>query len=337
MISRERVRKAIHCDGPDRIPHCLPDDGHDDLISVWKPGLPPREDWWNEGDRDYMRDTYGALRYRAADGELGFGEVMEPPITDITEQAEYEIPDFNDPDLYERHRNVVNENEASDDPKYCLGVMGHHRIFADAHHMVGLQNLMMEFYQHPDHVHALLDRLAEAQCESVRLLHEIGFDGVMGYDDWGVQDSLLIGPDLIEEFFLPRYEKVWGLAHDLGMDVWLHTCGYTIEILPKFAEVGLNVAQLDQQMNMGLENLAEQLGGKLAFWCPPDIQRIMVDTTPERVEAYVKRMIETLGGFNGGFVSKTYPTPDDVNHKPEIVAAACEAFRKYEECWKERN
>lgn len=49
------------------------------------------------------------------------------------------------------------------------------------------------------------------------------------------------------------------------------------------------------------------------------------------VEAYVERMIKTLGGFNGGFVSKTHPTPDNVHHKPETVAAACAAFRKYEQ------
>ncbi len=330
MTSRERVKQAIHFDGPDRIPHCLPDGGHNDLRQVWKPGLPPQRDWYNDGDADYMIDCYGALRYRAAGGKLGFGEVMKAAITDITRQAEYELPDFNNPDLYERHRNVVRDNAETDDPKYLLGVLGVHRLFGDPIHLVGMSELLMAFYEHPEHVHALLDRIAAAQCESVRLMHEMGFDGVMGYDDWGVQDSLLISPALIDEFFLPRYAKVWGLAHELGMDVWLHSCGYTIDILPKFVEAGLNVAQLDQQENMGLENLADRLGGKLAFWCPPDIQRIMIDKSAADVEAYVERMIKTLGGFSGGFVSKTYPTPDDVHHKPETVAAACAAFRKYE-------
>ena len=74
MTSRERVEKAIHFDGPDRIPHCLPDGGHNDLRSVWKPGLPPEKDWYNDGNVDYMVDCYGALRYRAAGGKLGFGE-----------------------------------------------------------------------------------------------------------------------------------------------------------------------------------------------------------------------------------------------------------------------
>jgi len=74
MTARERVQKAIHFNGPDRIPHCLPDEGPNDLRQVWKPGLPPKKDWYNDGDVDYMVDCYGALRYRAAGGTLGFGE-----------------------------------------------------------------------------------------------------------------------------------------------------------------------------------------------------------------------------------------------------------------------
>jgi uroporphyrinogen decarboxylase len=198
------------------------------------------------------------------------------------------------------------------------------------HHVVGLEALFLAFYEHPEHVHALVARLAAAQRESIRILHELGCNGVFVFDDWGVQDRLLISRDHIEEFFIPHYQENWALAHELGMDVWMHSCGYTIEILPRFAEIGLTVAQLDQQMNMGLENLAGALGGKLAFWCPPDIQRIMVGRTPEEIDAYVKRMIETLGGFNGGLVSKTYPTPKDVHHTQESIDAACRAFRRHE-------
>jgi hypothetical protein len=81
---------------------------------------------------------------------------------------------------------------------------------------------------------------------------------------------------------------------------------------------------------MGLEVLSEKFGGRLAFWCPVDIQKTMIEGGPEEVSAYAKRMIDTLGSHNGGFVSMAYSTPEDVNHTPENMAAMCSAFRDNE-------
>jgi hypothetical protein len=144
-----------------------------------------------------------------------------------------------------------------------------------------------------------------------------------------VQDRLLISPKIIEKFFLPHYRANWAYAHELGMDVWLHSCGYTIDILPRLVEAGLNVAQLDQQENMGLENLSDRLGGKLAFWSPVDIQRTMIEGSVEDVRRYCKRMIGTLGGHNGGFIAMAYSSPAEVQHTPEKRAAMCAAFREF--------
>ena len=97
---------------------------------------------------------------------------------------------------------------------------------------MGLKNLFVAYYEQPDDLKAWLARLAAMQAESIRLLAEIGCDGVMGYDDWGLQDRLMVSPRLIEQFFMPHYRENWALAHSLGMDVWLHSCGYIIDILP---------------------------------------------------------------------------------------------------------
>lgn len=331
MNCRERVRRAIYFQGPDRIPHYLPDDGPDDILWLWPQGLEPQRDWTNDGDKDWMTDGWGAVRYRAAGGGLGFGEVFEAPIKDIACQADYVLPELNLPERFDGWRGDILENESSDNPRYVLGVNTYGN-FERSHMLVGLTEIMIALYEHPEHLHALLERLCDKQCECIRLYHDLGCDGVMYYDDWGLQDRLIISMDHICEFYLPHYRRAWDLAHELGMDVWMHSCGYTIEVLPMLQEAGLNVAQLDQQENMGLEELDREVGGTLAFWCPVDIQRTMVEGSLEDIDKYVRRMIGTLGNHNGGLISKTYPTPDDVQHSPEKIAAACAAFRKYEAC-----
>jgi len=334
---RERVKKAIHFQGPDRVPHYLPDDEENDLLWVapWTGAergehlLPDKQPWTCDGNIETRIDCWGVTWQRGVGQEGNMGEAKQYAIEDITRQEEYEFPDLNNPRYYEVRKRMIEENNASANPKYALAVMGFSSLNEGTHNIRGLENMFMDYYGNPKELKELIARFAEKQRESIRLLAELGCDGVMGYDDWGLQDRLMISSELIEEFFLPHYRRNWALAHELGMDVWLHSCGYIIDILPMFIDAGLNVLQMDQQENMGLENLSEKLGGKIAFWSPVDIQNTMVSGSITDIENYVKKMVRTLGGHNGGLVSMAYTTPEAVQHDPAKTAAMCRAFRKY--------
>ena len=71
---------------------------------------------------------------------------------------------------------------------------------------------------------------------------------------------------------------------------------------------------MDQQENMGIELLDRRFGGRLAFWCPVDIQRTMINGTVDDIRAYATRLVQTLGSHNGGFVSMAYSSPKDVRN-----------------------
>lgn len=327
MISRERVKRAVHFQGPDHIPHYLPDGQENDLLWLWLERPPDIQDWHAEGDHERKVDAWGVVWERA--NQETFGEAVVWPVADVTRQASYVFPDLNNPRYYAEAQAKIEENNRSANPKYCLGVMPFNSLNEGTHNIMGLHNMFLAYYEHPTELKALIGRLAEKQRESIRMLAAIGCDGVMGYDDWGLQDRLMVRPEMIEEFFMPHYRRNWALAHELGMDVWLHSCGYIIEILPMFVEAGLNVIQMDQQENMGLEALDACVGGRLAFWCPVDIQQTMVHGSIEEIRAYVRRMIATLGAHNGGLISMAYSSPEAVNHTPEKIAAMCAAFREY--------
>jgi hypothetical protein len=328
MTSKERVRRAIHFQGPDRIPHFLPDGRENDILWLWPPPMPDRQPWTDIGDGRQRRiDCWGSTWETMGAGS--YGEAVAWPVSDISLQHEYVLPDRNAPRQYRETRDKAASNNASDDPKYCLAVMPFPGLFGDVHNLAGLVQMFEAFFEHPKDLKAFIARLAEAQGQSIRCLAECGCDGVMGYDDLGLQDRLMINPALFEEFFLPHYRSNWGLAHELGMDVWLHSCGNIIDLLPKLIEAGLDVIQMDQQENMGLENLDRRVGGKVAFWCPVDIQRTMVRGSIEDIRSYVRRMIATIGSHDGGLISMAYSTPEAVGHAPERIAAMCEAFRAY--------
>ena len=337
MTSKELVKKAIRFEGAGRIVHYLPDDRDNDIIwaASWNlggnPGVADKEPWHDTENGNFQEkvDAWSVTWRRHID-DSGGGEAKKHPITDITQQGEYVFPNANHPGHFESVREVVEKNNASENPKYVLGVAPFSSLNEGTHILHGLNNMFMDYYTEPEHLKALIGRLAEKQAEGIRALSEVGCDGVMFYDDWGLQNSLMVSPELIEAFFMPHYRANWGLAKELGLDAWMHSCGYIIEMLPKFADAGLTVIQMDQQENMGLENLAAKAGGKIAFWCPVDIQKMMIEGSLDDIRDYVKRMKNTIGAFNGGLVSMAYTTPEDIGHTPEKIAAMCKAFRDNE-------
>lgn len=326
MKSRERVQRALAFEGPDHIPHFLPDGKPNDIEWIWVERPPDRQPWTVIGDHQERIDAWGVTWSRTS--EETFGEATSWPFADIAATAEHPIPEMNDDRFFEAVRSRVEANNAAENPKYCLGVMPFSSLNEGTHNIMGLANMFVAYYEEPAALKRLIERLADGQAESIRKLAACGCDGVMGYDDWGLQDRLMVGEDLIEEFFMPYYRRNWRLAHSLGMDVWLHSCGYIIELLPTFVDAGLTVVQMDQQENMGLERLDEVAGGRLSFWCPVDIQRTMIEGTLEDIEEYVRRMVRTVGNHRGGLISMAYSTPEAVHHTPERIEVMCRAFRR---------
>jgi uroporphyrinogen-III decarboxylase len=136
-------------------------------------------------------------------------------------------------------------------------------------------------------------------------------------------------PKLFRQFFKPRYARVYQEAHRHGMLTFLHSCGHIADLLDDLIEAELDVIQMDQQENMGMENLARRFGGRLCFWCPVDIQQTMVFGGIEDVRSYARKLMYTLGNFNGGFIAQWYASPQAVNHSQEKINAMAETFVKY--------
>jgi len=99
-----------------------------------------------------------------------------------------------------------------------------------------------------------------------------------------------------------------------------------VDILDDLIEIGLDVIQMDQQENMGLELLGERFGGRITFYCPVDIQNTMVYGSLEDIRFYCRKMVKLLGSPNGGFIPKWYSDPVGAGHRQEAIDAMCEEF-----------
>ncbi|HEY3416796.1 MAG TPA: uroporphyrinogen decarboxylase family protein [Armatimonadota bacterium] len=322
MTSRECVIRALRFDGPAWVPYQLPDAFGSDMLQVgigahptWTPSVQTPERW---------EDEWGCIWVRLP-GDHTTGQAVEHPLTDYADFDRLRLPDYTHPARYADARAAIG---AMTEEKFVIAFVPFslmHRV----EYLRGHQAAWMDPYDHPEELERLLDLLADQTFVYIDALASAGVEGFFSADDWGLQDRLLCAPDIFRRFFLPRYERVWAYAHDRGMSTFLHSCGNILAILPDLRAAGLDVIQMDQQMNMGLERLGGEFGGKLCFWCPVDIQQVMPSATPDEVRAYARQLMDTLGTFNGGFIAKWYPFPAAVQHPEANIRAMAEEFIRY--------
>ena len=319
MSGKELVRRAVLFDGPDRIPGSLPEPWGSDLFRV---GIKPDPNWKPtlEGE-----DEWGCIWKRVSPDDRSKGQVKVHPLDDWDRLDDLRFPDY---DIPERYSHMPGELERNTEDKFVLASIPLsliHRL----RYLRGNRAAMLDPYMNADRLEYLLDRMTQIALDSLDRLSSMGIDGIISADDWGLQDRAFMSPAIFEKFFKKRYAKIYGRAHEYGMLTFLHSCGHISELLDHFIDAELDVIQMDQQENMGVEHLADEFGGRITFWCPVDIQSTMVKGSVEDVVNYARRLIANFGAYGGGFISKHYGGGEVINHSPEKVEAMARAFVDY--------
>lgn len=311
MTSHEVVYKTIRFESADRIPYMLPPAYGNDFAWV---GMKPHPD----ARRKSGVDEWGCVWENI--GVSGLGEVKRPALTDWADWDSLTIPDVRDPKRWEMLDGV---RDRADD-KFCIA--GGVSLYERVHFLRGLEDTWVDIYDNPAELGRLIDVLVDMNLYAIERFAQAGADGYMWCDDWGLQNRLMISPDSWREIWRPRYARVYKAAHDAGLLTFLHSCGDITEILDDLIDIGLDVIQMDQQENMGLELLGQRFGGRITFWCPVDIQSTMAHGSLDDIRAYCRKMVKSLGRPEGGFIAQWYSDPVGAGHTQEAIDAMCQEF-----------
>ena len=166
----------------------------------------------------------------------------------------------------------------------------------------GFDNVLTDLYLEPERLAELADRVFGFEEGIIEEYGNLGLDAVAFYDDWGTQNNLMVDPDMWRSFFKHRYQRQFQLAHDRGMHVYFHSCGYCYDIIADLIEIGADIFNFNQPNIFGIEQLGRDFGGKACFHCPVDIQTTAVRGNRNDIYAETKKLIDSFGSFNGGFV-----------------------------------
>lgn len=289
MTSKERVKRAIQFDNPDRVPLLFfnRDFKKSDIIiaDVSKPLAGENKD----------RSEWGYV-WEKLDETMG--QPKSEVIKDWDELKNYRSPDPKDKTRFDNAKRKMKQYGKDKYYLASLELSG----FTIMSFLRGFENLLVDFYCEPILVDELADIVFGFEEEIIKQLRDYGFDGVAFFDDLGTQTNLILSPELWRTKFKDRYERQFRLAHDHGLEVYFHSCGFIEPIIPDFIDMGVDMLNISQPNLYDIKQLGNQYGGKVCFVCPVSYQTTSISGTREEILSAVKELRESLGNDNGGLI-----------------------------------
>ncbi|MGQ9682186.1 MAG: uroporphyrinogen decarboxylase family protein [Anaerolineae bacterium] len=329
MNSRDVIKRCIEFSGPERIGFDFVGPHPSDFVCAgWGRGSVTIYEEEDPSIRQEVPDFPGRL-YRDEYGNIWGqlterygGEVVKGALQDGWEKLEgYRLPDYGDP----LGQCEVKLSFASSPGRYRIGSLPGFP-FAIMRYLRRMDHFLMDVVLHEEEVLRLNEMVVAMLLGIIERHGAAGADGVMFWEDWGTQGRLLVSPATWRRLFRPSFRVLVDRAHSFGMHVIMHSCGYIYEIIGDLIDVGIDVLQLDQPELIGVERLAREFGGRIAFYSPVDIQKVMQTGDKATIQNAARRMIELLGRFDGGFIAMDYGNWQAIDVRDEWAQWARDVF-----------
>ena len=327
MTSYERVRRALTFQKPDRLPAHFDVFGHTDIHCVG----------WNQigtGDRSkqHTLDEWGCTWSRSDVPNMGL--VTGHPLADWDNLENYSWPDPDDESFFVG----MEKRFADSEGKYVrTGIFA--LLFERMHHLHGFENTLVDLILEPERMEFLADRIVDFDIRIIRNISRRFPGKIHGFDfsdDWGTEIAAFISKEMFDDFFAPRYKKIFDACHDAGWDVWMHSCGKINELIPSLIECGVNALNMQQPNTNGIDEIGQRFAGKVCFYTCCDIQTTLVSGSKEQIETEAKKLMDTWGTENGGFILSDYGDPAAIGGTMDRTKAMYDAFMKHDR-WKKRE
>ena len=204
-------------------------------------------------------------------------------------------------------------------------------IFQHITYVRGMQEFMCDLAADPEVAEYLLNRFSDFYHDYYTAMFEEAGDLIDCFalaDDFGTQTSQLISLPMFNRLVAPHLERMADLAHRYDMKLLLHTCGNITDWIPTFAEIGVDVLDPLQPECMDPVAVKRQYGDLLCLRGGIGVQQVMVNGSPEDVDAEVRRVVEGCKPGSGYILSPGHPVlQDDV--PVENIIAMYRAGMKY--------
>lgn len=209
----------------------------------------------------------------------------------------------------------------------CFDLYGQPGCWQDAACLVGIEALILATYDDPAWVHELLGIVQRRKLNYIRSLPGAPYDLLeLGGGD---ASSTVISPKIFDRFVAPYDSGLIQAAHQAGQRIVYHTCGGMMPILERIADMQPDAMETFTPVGMGgdvnLREAKRRIGDRVCMIGGFDQFHFLIDTSPEKTRAEVRRCFEEAGG-GGGFILS--PSDHFFDAEPALIAAFADEARR---------
>jgi uroporphyrinogen decarboxylase len=183
----------------------------------------------------------------------------------------------------------------------------------------GFEQFFMDLYINESFAHKLIGKIADVIIQLYSYyLQDVGsmIDCIEFSSDHGMQDRLLVSPDIYRKFFKDPYTRVFREIKKIAPNakIFLHSCGSVRALIPDFIEMGVDILNSLQPKAVGMDSfeLKKEFGDEIVFHGGLDLQGGITGTKESAIDEAKKR-IDAFGPGGGYIFSPSNHFMEDVS------------------------
>ncbi len=341
LTIRENFLKAVRREDPDWVPwYTWFTEPWEDLLELktgtrdyvsffqypWKsPKRPHREvpkrdpsefdRYYDDADRVEGSEVDGMGVLRQPGSMFHFKHMIHPlrNATSLKDVEDYPwpapMPDYTDDEIDDMRRQV----EALKAEGWVVNGSGG-GCFESGWALRGMDNMLVDLMTGSEVSQYILDWFTERGVKNAMLSAMIGCDTTGGGDDVGMQDRMIMDPDLWRKEIKPRHARIFAAAKEIKPDIHVgyHSDGYIEPIIGDLLDIGVDMLNPVQPECMDQEKIKRDYGHRTCLDRCVGTQTVLPFGTAESIDAQVKWTIDVLGEGGGLIIGPTHAIEPDV-------------------------
>ena len=190
-------------------------------------------------------------------------------------------------------------------------------VFELMHPVCGHENMLMGMLDDPEWVVDMCTTFADLTIELQKMLfaEEGKPDGIWYYEDMGFKERPFMSPAMYRDIIQPQHTKTIDYAHENGLPVIMHSCGFVEPLLPGMLEAGIDCLQvIEIKAGMDLLRINKQYGDRLSLMGGIDVRKLYSNDKAQ-IDEELETKIPQVMGNNGFFLHSDHSIPRTVNYE----------------------
>lgn len=230
--------------------------------------------------------------------------------TRVEQVADYPYPDY----LHEwQHDHLEAEVQRLKQAGYPVNAsVGW--IFQTAWTLRTRERLFIDLYDNPDLAEMLLRRVTEIRIAQAVRLAEAGVDMISLNDDIGIQQSMMMSPQMWRRWIKPYMAQVIAAIRRVNPRILFryHSDGWFVPVIPDLIEIGVSSLITVQPESMDVYEIKRRFGHRISLEGTFGLQGALMRGTPDQVQDMVEAQCAGLMPGGGWLASPSNAVTPDI-------------------------